>query len=60
MLPFAVPEALGAPLPPDAVADGGPNHVGQIDEYPGMRIEYDRLSNGKLAVGCIIIFKAKK
>ncbi len=58
MLPWAVRDALGKPLKTDTIADGGPTHTVQSDEFPGLRVEYDRIENGNLVVGEIVVTKA--
>jgi hypothetical protein len=51
MLPTAVREFLGPPSKIEPVKDGGEAHTEEIHHYDGLRIEFDRLSNGNLVVG---------
>lgn len=57
MLQNAVHGLTGNPLATKAVENGGAAHTVAIDDYEGMRIEYDRLESGNVVVGCIILRK---
>lgn len=60
MVPSAIQEHLGQPKRvernPSAPETGAADRV-EVHEYNGMRIEYDRIENGNLVVGGIILFK---
>ena len=59
MVPSAIQEHLGEPKRVErnpTAAAGAADRV-EIHEYPGMRIEYDRIENGNLVVGGIVLFK---
>jgi hypothetical protein len=57
MVPSAIQEHLGAPKHIDRTdATGAADRV-EVHHYDGMRIEYDRIENGNLVVGGIMIFK---
>jgi hypothetical protein len=55
MLLPAVRELLGPPLKVTPVTDGGEAHTVEVDDYKGMRIEFDRKDNGYIVVGMIDI-----
>lgn len=57
MLPVGVDELLGPPKKTEPVKDPGPWGTVEIREYPGMRIEFDRLPT-KVVVGGIVLTKA--
>ena len=60
MLEPAARELLGPPLKTEKVADGSDFHTVEIDTYDGLRVEYDRLDNGKVVVGGMVIVKPDK
>ena len=60
MLQPAARELLGPPSKTEVVADGGENHTVAIDTYDGIRIEYDKLPNGNVVVGGMVIVKSTK
>ena len=51
MLPTAVREFLGPPSKIEPVTEGGDAHTVEVHHYDGLRIEFDRASNGNLIVG---------
>lgn len=57
MLPTAIQEFLGAPQKVERSGVAGPAFRVEIHHYPGLRIEYDRLENGKLVMAGILIMK---
>lgn len=57
MLPWAVRRVLGPPLETAKKDGSGPDHTVEVDHYNGMTLQYDKLSNGKLALGEIRIHK---
>lgn len=57
MLPKAVQEYLGPPERIENVAQPNPASIVARDYYPGMVIEYDRYTNGKIIMGGIQIMK---
>jgi hypothetical protein len=58
MLPFAVHEMLGKPRRIEAVADGGEWNTAEVHHYDDMRLEFDRIENGNLVLGGVIIRKS--
>jgi hypothetical protein len=58
MLPTGVDELLGKPTKTEPVRDPGPWGMVEIREYPGMRLEFDRLPTGKVILGGIVLTKA--
>jgi len=57
MLPAAVHEMIGAPKKIEAVKEGGEWNTAEIHHYDGMRLEFDRMDNGNLVLGGVIIRK---
>ena len=57
MLPWAVQRVLGPPQKSEKRDGSGPNHTVEVAHYDGMTLEYDKLSNGKLALGEIRIHR---
>jgi hypothetical protein len=55
MLPSATDELLGPPKKIEPVKEGGPWGTVEIRHYPGMRLEFDRISNGNVVLGGIVI-----
>jgi hypothetical protein len=55
-----VRELMGPPLKQDTVPGGGPNDTVSVATYPGIRIEYDRIPNGNIVVGGVVITPTKK
>jgi hypothetical protein len=51
----AIIELNGPPTKVEQVTDGGENHTVEIDYYDGMRLEYDKLFNGNVVLGGIIL-----
>jgi len=58
MLPTGVDELLGRAPKAEVVKDPGPWGMVEIREYPGMRLEFDRMPNGKVVLGGIVLTKA--
>lgn len=58
MLPEGVKSVLGPPLKIEPVKNGGAAGTIEIHEYKGMRLEFDKLPNGKVVVGGIVLTKA--
>jgi hypothetical protein len=57
MVPKAIQEYLGPPERVEPVAQPNPATIVARDYYPGMVIEYDRYTNGKIIMGGILIMK---
>ena len=57
MRPWAVQKVLGTPQKVEQRDGSGSNHVVEIAHYEGMVLEYDRMPDGKLALGEIRIPK---
>jgi hypothetical protein len=57
MIPSAIQQYLGAPERIENFAQPNPATLVAVDFYPGMAIEYDRFTNGKIIMGGIRIFK---
>lgn len=55
MFKAAIVELMGPPMKVEQVTDGGENHTVEIDYYDGMRLEYDKLFNGNVVLGGIIL-----
>ncbi len=55
MLPWAVQRVLGPPNKVEKKDGSDENHVVEVAHYDGMTLEYDKLDNGKLALGEIRI-----
>ena len=60
MLAPAARGLLGKPLKTEKVVDGGDAHTVEVDTYDGLRVEYDQLPNGNVAVGGMIVVKSQK
>jgi hypothetical protein len=60
MIPSGVKGLIGPPLKTEPVSSGGPANTVQVDDYDGMRIEYDKLSLERVVVGGIILIKGTK
>jgi hypothetical protein len=58
MLPTGVEELLGAPQKTEAAKEPGERGTVEVREYPGMRLEFDRLPTGKIVLGGIVLTKA--
>jgi hypothetical protein len=58
MLPTGVDELLGKPTKSEPAKDPGQWGTVEIREYPGMRLEFDRLPTGKVVLGGIVLYKA--
>jgi len=59
MVPKAVLEIVGKPLTSERVNEKNPNHTLDRDTYPGMVLEYDEYTNGRVMLGGVIITKKK-
>lgn len=59
MVPKAVLEIVGKPLTSERVNEQNPNHTLDRDTYPGMVLEYDEYTNGRVMLGGVIITKKK-
>lgn len=59
MVPSAIQEHLGQPKQVERSGSAGTGAADRVElhRYDGMRIEYDRIENGNLVVGGIVIFK---
>jgi hypothetical protein len=59
MVPTAIQEHLGPPKRVERSQSAGAGAADRVEihHYDGMRIEYDRIENGNLVVGGIILFK---
>ena len=57
MVPKAIQEYLGPPERIESVPEPNPSSIVARDYYPGLVIEYDRYSNGKIIMGGIQIMK---
>lgn len=57
MVPKAVQEFVGPPERIEAVPQPNPASIVARDYYPGMVIEYDRYTNGKIILGGVRIMK---
>jgi hypothetical protein len=57
MLPAAVHELIGKPKRIETVKDGGEWNTVEVHHYDGMRLEFDRMANGNLVLGGVIIHK---
>lgn len=57
MIPSAIQEYLGPPERIEPVAQPNPASLVARDYYPGMVIEYDRYTNGKIIMGGVRIMK---
>jgi hypothetical protein len=59
MVPSAIQEHLGAPKRVERSQSAGTGAADRVEvhHYDGMRIEYDRIENGNLVVGGILLFK---
>lgn len=57
MVPAAVKEYIGPPERIEQVPEPNPGTVVARDYYPGMVIEYDRYTNGKIIMGGVRIVK---
>jgi hypothetical protein len=57
MVPKAVQEYVGPPERIEAVPQPNPASIVARDYYPGMVVEYDRYSNGKIILGGVRIMK---
>jgi len=60
MIPSGVKGLLGAPVRTETVTNGGPANTVEIDDYDGMRVEYDKLPPERIVVGGIVITKSAK
>lgn len=59
MLPAAVAELLGKPDSVEPVKDGGPAGTVEIHHYKGLRVEFDRMPNGSIVVGALVVEPTK-
>jgi hypothetical protein len=57
MVPSAIQEHLGPPKQIERSNAPGTADRVEVHHYNGMRIEYDRIENGNLVVGGIVVFK---
>jgi len=57
MIPHAVQEALGRPGRVEKIPQPNPTTIVERHYYPGLVVEYDRYSNGKLILGGVRIVK---
>jgi len=57
MLPAATKELLGSPLRIEPVASGGEWNTVEIHHYRGMRLEFDRIKNGNVVLGGVVLFR---
>jgi hypothetical protein len=57
MLPSAIEELIGQPNRVEDVTDPSPRRVGKIYHYDDMRLEFDRIENGNLVLGGVILLR---
>lgn len=57
MLPSGTEELLGKPQKIETVSDPNPWGMVEVRDYPGMKLEFDRLPTGKIVLGGIVIAK---
>jgi hypothetical protein len=57
MIPMAIQEHLGPPPKVERNPQAGPVNFAEIHYYPGLTIEYDRIENGNLVMGGLLIYK---
>lgn len=57
MLPSGVQELIGKPQEVEPVKDPGPWNMVEVHDYPGMRLEFDRIDNGNTVLGGFILTK---
>ena len=55
MLQSGVQELLGKPQKTEPVKNANPWGMAEVWYYPGMRLEFDRIANGNLVLGGIVI-----
>ncbi|HEX4334419.1 MAG TPA: hypothetical protein VH062_00820 [Polyangiaceae bacterium] len=60
MIPTGVKGLIGPPLKTEQVTNGGPAGTVEIDDYDGLRIEYDKLPPDRTVVGGIDIVKGSQ
>ena len=53
----AVAEVLGSPSKTTPVSAGGKHGTVELHEYEGARLEYDRIANGNVVLGGVIVSK---
>lgn len=58
MLPKATEELLGPPKKVEAVKEPGRWNMVEVRTYPGMRLEFDRIPNGNVVLGGIVLTRA--
>lgn len=59
MAPEAVRELLGPPPRVERLEEPqGAHRTAMVDHYPGLRLEYDRVSSGNLVLGGIVLHRA--
>lgn len=57
MLPWAVQQHLGKPMRVETVTNAGSAFTEERHHYPNMTLEYDRLQNGNLVLGGVLLEK---
>jgi hypothetical protein len=57
MIPKAIQEYLGPPKKVDRLNEAGPVNNVEVHYYDGLTIEYDRIENGNLIMGGVIIYR---
>jgi hypothetical protein len=57
MYPHAAQESLGKPKRIEPRDGAPPYHTVEVHEYPGMELEYDRLPNGNVVLGGVVLEK---
>lgn len=60
MIPTAIQEHLGPPRDVERSDKQGTENRAEIHSYEGLRIEYDRIENGNLVMGGILVLKEPK
>jgi hypothetical protein len=57
MVPAAIQQYLGAPERVEPVPEPNGGNMVSRDYYPGLIVEYDRYTNGRIIMGGLVIFK---
>lgn len=60
MIPAAIQEHLGPPRNVERSDKTGTDNRVEVHSYDGLRIEYDRIENGNLVMGGIVVLKEPK
>jgi len=55
MLPTGVEELMGKPRKIEPVKDPNPWGMVEVWDYPGLKLEFDRISNGNVVLGGMVI-----